>query len=201
MPPRGASETMASAFFKMALCWRSSSFSRRNARFSRSSSCALTPGEAVGGTVAYCFFPASHAGRAHAQIAGRPAPAFAPGLLARSATSRLNSSSNLLPYLLFVMLMSVVLPACSTPTCPLYQGKINGWHRVDGFFEHLGVVHVCCREHRRPKAARRALPQGGASCPGGRDRPDSGRFFRPLLRRDRTRVQGGTAPVELLCVG
>ena len=52
-----------------------------------------------------------------------------------------------------------------------------------------------------PKASRRALPQGGASCPGGRDRPDWRRFFRPLLRRDRTGVQGGTAPVKLLCIG
>ena len=49
---------------------------------------------------------------------------------------------------------------------------------------------------RRPRAARYALPQGGASCPGGRDRPDSGRFSRPFLRGDRTRVQAGAAPVQ-----
>ena len=71
-----------------------------------------------------------------------------------------------------------------------------GQHRIKSFLQHLGVVHVGGREHRGQGLTRRALPPGGASCPRGRDRPDSDRLFRPLLRGDRTRVHGRSAPVQ-----
>ncbi|KAI4159322.1 MAG: hypothetical protein LQ342_006645 [Letrouitia transgressa] len=104
---RGGAEKMASAFFRISRCWRSSSFSRRRARFWRSSSAGARVRAAGGGEPGALppALPRPNCRRQRDTLQGltprsRPtSSSLLPGWAARAATSRLNSSSKRRPLL------------------------------------------------------------------------------------------------------